>query len=94
MIFQVQIYFIDLQIKRNDCQLQHLTRHTLMNRVDKIFKKSFNDVRQAIRRIVNNGGYVCTTADVWTGGSRRFLGVTVSWVSIINFMILWYERKA
>ncbi|XP_057325082.1 uncharacterized protein LOC130667486 [Microplitis mediator] len=72
--------FDDLQIKKNDCQLKHLIPYNLMNRVDKFYKKSVDGVRQAIRRVVDDGGYVCTTADVWTGGSRRFLGVTVSWI--------------
>ncbi|CAG5096883.1 Protein of unknown function [Cotesia congregata] len=70
----------DFEIKKNDCQLQHLTRYALMKRVDGIFKNSFDDVRKAILDIIKKGGYVCTTADVWTGGSRRFLGVTVSWI--------------
>lgn len=48
---------------------------------------SSDSIRKEIMSLIKDGGYVCTTADVWTAGLRRFLRVTVSWVNTQIFMM-------
>ncbi|CAD6215394.1 GSCOCG00011182001-RA-CDS, partial [Cotesia congregata] len=72
--------FDDLQVKKGESQLQHLSRYSLGKRIKTYFDKSFNEIRQHLESVTTNNGFVCTTADVWTSGSRRFLGVTMSWI--------------
>ncbi|XP_066590765.1 uncharacterized protein [Prorops nasuta] len=74
--------FDNFQIKIGSSQLKHLTRYTIMKKVDNIFKKMQDKIKLEIGLLINEGGFVCTTADVWTGGSRRYLGVTAHWVNV------------
>lgn len=62
--------------------MKHLTRYTLGKKVDENYEKVMQEVREQIKLVVEQNAYVCTTADVWTGGARRYLGVTISWVII------------
>lgn len=41
----------------------------------KYYDQKFN-----IKNLLKNAEYVCTTADVWSGKRRSFLGVTVHWI--------------
>ncbi|XP_043284952.1 uncharacterized protein [Venturia canescens] len=68
------------KIQKGDSQIKHLTRYTLGKRVEENLSITMNEIRDQLRLLINEGGLVCTTADVWTGGARRFLGVTVSWI--------------
>ncbi|XP_043282531.1 uncharacterized protein [Venturia canescens] len=70
----------DFNFKKGDSTIQHLTRYSLGKRVEMNLTKTMDDVRGSIRLLIGENGVVCTTADVWTGGARRFLGVTVSWI--------------
>ncbi|XP_071581983.1 uncharacterized protein [Temnothorax nylanderi] len=72
--------FDDFKIKRGDTRLKHLTCYSLAKRVDRSFKEMLQEIGDAMSSVINGGGFVCTTADVWTGGSRRYLGVTASWI--------------
>ncbi|XP_043270948.1 uncharacterized protein [Venturia canescens] len=72
--------FDDFKIQKGDSQIKHLTRYTLGKRVEENLSITMNEIRDQLRLLINEGGLVCTTADVWTGGARRFLGVTVSWI--------------
>ena len=49
-----------------------MTRVTLMQRIDTKFSQSVNNLKEELSKI----DYVCTTADLWTGAKRGFLGIT------------------
>lgn len=64
------------QLNIADYGLQTISRRTLGRKLDSMYivtKKAVNDV---LSEIV----YVCTTADIWSGKTRSFLGVTVHWI--------------
>lgn len=67
----------DLKIKKNGVIVKHLTRYTLLKRIVRAVEVQLDE----IRNIVEKTKYVCTTADAWSGKKRRFLGVTLHWVS-------------
>lgn len=56
--------------------MKHMSRRTLGSKIDAICTENLTKIRNAIS--VNK--YFCTTADIWTGMNRRFIGVTVHWV--------------
>ncbi|XP_077270691.1 uncharacterized protein LOC143901934 [Temnothorax americanus] len=53
-----------------------MTRYTVGKRVNDLHNKQVSEVRKTM----NSARYVCTTADIWTGSNRRFLGVTAHWI--------------
>ncbi|KAH0540169.1 hypothetical protein KQX54_013872 [Cotesia glomerata] len=71
--------FDNLQIKKGEIQFKHLSRYSLGQRIKIYVNESLNEIQNHLQSITSNNGFVCTTADVWTSGSKRFLGVTVSW---------------
>ncbi|XP_043286912.1 uncharacterized protein [Venturia canescens] len=73
-----QKIFNDFKIEKGDTKIKHLSRYSLGKRVEMNLTKTMNEVREHIKLRTEEGGVVCTTADMWTGGARRFLGVTVS----------------
>lgn len=53
-----------------------MTRYRVGKKVNDLHNKQISEIRKAM----NSASYVCTTADIWTGSNRRFLGVTAHWV--------------
>ena len=73
------MYAVDMKIKKNGKPLKHMSRRPLERRINDLFKGQMDNIRKELRQ---NAVYVCTTADIWTANSRRFLGVTAHWVSL------------
>ena len=74
---------VDFNIKKNGITVKHMTRYSLMKKI----KRSFEDHLSELKRIMETTEYVCTTADAWSGKRRRFLGVTLHWVSFVNVSV-------
>ncbi|XP_057336374.1 uncharacterized protein LOC130674944 [Microplitis mediator] len=68
--------FDDMTIKKGRKELSHLSARTVKRRV----KDTFNQNMELLKFMMNSAEYVCTTADVWTSKSRRFLGMTAHWI--------------
>lgn len=64
--------------------LKHMTRHKVSKKIVEMYENTVGDIRSALSRT----NWVCTTADAWSGSSRRFLGVTAHWVFI--FVLLYH----
>lgn len=73
-----------MNIRKNGKQLHHLSARTLIRRIDVSYKNKMEKIKNKI----SNAKYVCTTADIWSSHSRRFIGVTVHWVIIVEFILL------
>lgn len=54
-----------------------ISRRTAMRRVSDMQ----HEVMQEIKEQLNNAEYVCTTADVWSGKKRSFMGITCHWIN-------------
>jgi len=67
---------IDMNIRKDGKQLHHLSTCTLLRRIEESYENKMKNIKNEIL----NTNYVCTTADVWSSHSRRFIGVTVHWV--------------
>ncbi|XP_057339645.1 zinc finger BED domain-containing protein 4-like [Microplitis mediator] len=72
--------FDDFEFTKGTNQLKHLTRFTLAKKVNQRYKELMAEVRNKLLLLITDGGYVCTTADMWSSNQRRYLGVTVSWI--------------
>ena len=59
--------------------LKHISRYRVGKMINKLHKEKMNEIRMALKE----AEYVCTTADVWSGSSRRFLDVTAHWVILL-----------
>lgn len=57
-----------------------ISRRTLVQRIDELFCKQINKIRETLSSIP----WVCTTADIWSGGRRSFMGVTAHWIDEDN----------
>ncbi|RLU16751.1 hypothetical protein DMN91_010819 [Ooceraea biroi] len=68
--------FDDMNIRKNGKQLHHLSARTLLRRIE----ESYNNKMKSIKHEILNTKHVCTTADIWSSHSRRFIGVTVHWI--------------
>ncbi|CAB0040355.1 unnamed protein product [Trichogramma brassicae] len=66
------------KIKHGDQPLQHLTRHLVGTNLDKLYQKQISEIKENLKNI----SVACTTADIWTGKTRHFLGVTVHWPAV------------
>lgn len=67
--------FIDLQKSQKD-RVKHMSRQQLARRMKLQFQDDMADIRRGLQKIK----HVCTTADIWSSDSRRFLGATLHWV--------------
>ncbi|XP_043269475.1 uncharacterized protein [Venturia canescens] len=54
-----------------------MSRATLCRRIENLFQDKMKEIRNILE---TKAMYVCTTADIWTSRSRRFLGVTAHWI--------------
>lgn len=54
-----------------------ISRRTLTRRIEEYYTKEISIIKSEIETIQ----YVCTTADIWSGKKRSFLGVTAHWIS-------------
>ena len=55
--------------------LKHVSRRTLGRRVDAAHIASMANLREVLRK----AEWVSTTADIWSGRTKSFLGMTVNW---------------
>ncbi|XP_043270570.1 uncharacterized protein [Venturia canescens] len=58
-----------------------MSRATLCRRVENLFEEKMKEIRSTLEK---KAMYVCTTADIWTSRSRRFLGVTAHWIDVMT----------
>ncbi|XP_076295239.1 uncharacterized protein LOC143216244 [Lasioglossum baleicum] len=65
-------------------KMKPISRRTIGRRINKLY----DETRDKIKTDLGNVEYVCTTADIWSGKHRSFLGVTVHWITEN------YERKS
>lgn len=77
-----------MNIRKDGKQLHHLSARTLLRRIEEAYKNKIKNIKDEI----SNAKYVCTTADIWSSHSRRFIGVTVHWVIIKAFILLMYTQ--
>lgn len=78
--------FVDLlnSVGLSTAKLKIPSRKTIVKRVETLFQTNNTNIRNALKDVA----FVCTTADIWSGKKRSFLGVTVHWISTT------YERKS
>lgn len=72
-----------MNIRKDGKQLHHLSARTLLRRIEESYKNKMKNITDEISK----AKYVCTTADVWSSHSRRFIGMTVHWVIIVEFIL-------
>ncbi|XP_043279561.1 uncharacterized protein [Venturia canescens] len=73
--------FDDMNIKKNGVSLKHLSARTVGRSIKKVFEENTSKIMGKVATVK----YVCTTADVWSSRTRRFLGMTVHWIDEITF---------
>ncbi|XP_067627500.1 uncharacterized protein [Eurosta solidaginis] len=73
----------DILSKDESAHMKHLSRRTVGKHIQKRFIENMDELRS----ILKNVDYVCTTADVWSSSTRRFLGVTAHWIDSKTFTI-------
>lgn len=61
-----------------------ISRRTLGRRINTLYVDEISQLKEDLINV----DFVCTTADIWSGRRRSFLGVTVHWISPM------YERKS
>ncbi|KAL7286654.1 hypothetical protein TKK_0019149 [Trichogramma kaykai] len=72
--------FDDFNIKHGNLTLQHMSRHKAKKIINSRYIKEIDDISNKLK----NAAYVCTTADIWSGRNRRFLGVTAHYLEEKN----------
>ncbi|XP_028966869.1 uncharacterized protein LOC108864040 [Galendromus occidentalis] len=70
--FRKLLEFLDFKRKG----LKLMSRRTLGRRL----QRAFAEYRERLRDLLVEPAWVATTADVWSGGLRSFLGMTVHWI--------------
>lgn len=65
-----------MNIKKGGMKLTHLSARTVGRKIINTFNKNMD----SIKTMISSVKHVCTTTDVWTNKSRRFIGMTVLWV--------------
>lgn len=66
----------DMNIKKGGKSLRHLSARTVTSRV----KNTFENHIMSMKKELSTVSSVCTTADVWSSRTRRFIGMTAHWV--------------
>lgn len=67
-----------------------MSRRTLGRRIDDAFQQKLGDIKRKVLQATS----VCTTTDVWSTSTKRFMGVTAHWVkSYTNFYRLFGARN-
>lgn len=74
------MFIIDMNIHKDGKQLHHLSTRKVVRQIEESYKSKMTNIKDEISK----ASCVCTTADIWTSRSRRFMGVTVHWVSIVK----------
>ena len=69
-------FISDSHIKHGNQPLKYLTRYTIGKKIHDLSNQQFIEIKDAMAK----AKFICTTADIWSGSNRRFLGVTVHWV--------------
>ncbi|CAG5090554.1 Protein of unknown function [Cotesia congregata] len=69
--------FDDMHIKNRGMPLRHLSARTVARKIEDTFKHNM----LSLKNMIKSAQYVCITADTWSSKSRRFIGMTVHWVS-------------
>lgn len=62
-----------------DGSLKHMSRRTLGKCIRSKHLQNMEEWRIIMK---DSTDYICTTADVWSSNTRRFLGVTAHWVKL------------
>uniref|UniRef100_A0ABD2VUE9 Uncharacterized protein n=1 Tax=Trichogramma kaykai TaxID=54128 RepID=A0ABD2VUE9_9HYME len=70
----------NFNIKHGNLTLQHMSRHKAKKIINSRYIKEIDDISNKLK----NAAYVCTTADIWSGRNRRFLGVTAHYLEEKN----------
>ncbi|KYN21167.1 hypothetical protein ALC57_06461 [Trachymyrmex cornetzi] len=65
-----------MNIHKDGKQLHHLCTRTLVRKIEQSYNNKMSNIKDEISKV----NYICTTADIWTSHSRRFMGVTVHWI--------------
>ncbi|XP_076284781.1 uncharacterized protein LOC143211202 [Lasioglossum baleicum] len=65
-------------------RVKNISRRTIGCRIDRLYVEMTEKIKSDLSTIP----YLCTTADIWSGKHRSFLGVTVHWIADN------YERKS
>lgn len=58
-------------------ELQVMSRFTAMLRICKMN----NEIKEIIKKSLQNVEYVCTTADIWSSKKKSFFGITCHWIT-------------
>ncbi|XP_057336009.1 uncharacterized protein LOC130674635 [Microplitis mediator] len=77
--------FDDMNIKKGGQKLRHLSAKTLTRKIKDTFTANMRAIKDKLKAV----SYVCTTADVWSSKSQRYMGMTIHWIDEVNF-----ERKS
>lgn len=76
--------FIDLEIKKGGKPLKIMSARTVARKIGTQFSNNMNNIRKNLKSVE----FICTTADVWTSNSRRFIGMTAHWVRLFRLCYL------
>lgn len=73
------LVLLDFRFKIGETGLSYMSRYQLSNQVDSLHINQHATLTHTFKSV----SYICTTTDIWTSCTRRFLGVTAHWVRTI-----------